>query len=64
MAKSPRQRKNCRKFPFAKFAVLTCIHATKSYQSSLQAYIATVNDVEESLWPILEYQTGLCTALH
>jgi len=61
---SPRQRKNSRKFPFVKFAVLTGIHATKSYHSSLQAYIATVNNVEESLRPILEYQTAWNRAMY
>jgi len=42
------------KFPFPKLTVFVGIHGTKSYQTSLQACIANVNDVEESLRPILE----------
>jgi len=43
-----------RKFPFPKLTVFAGIHGTKKLSENLQAYIANVNDVEESLGPILE----------
>ena len=54
---SPRQRKNSRKFQFPKFTVFVGIHGTKKISdkpTGIYCDLRIVNDVEESLRPILE----------
>ena len=54
---SPHQRKNSRKFPFLKLTVFVGIHGTKKISdkpTGIYCDLRIVNDVEESLRPILE----------